>query len=298
MRKIIEKHLVSGREEKDLQELLLDVFRHIPTRSSAKKALKKSRVLVNGQVYRLSRLPEGGGEVSLLERRPPPARRLRIPLRIAYEDRWLAVIEKPPGLPVSGNRYRTVENALPYNLTLDRNDSFTSPVPVHRLDTPTGGLLLIAKDAPSNVNLGRQFEERTVKKRYRALVSGRLNVHGEINEPVDGREAMTVYRSVRSAPSLKTGFLTLVDLWPVTGRKNQLRLHLSGAGHPVIGDKLYSGESTVLRGKGLFLWAVELSFRHPEKGFPVTVRIPEPAKFKTFLSREERRWSAYNAGKN
>ncbi len=293
MRRIIESHVIRKTTD-DLPGCLLEHFNHIPTRSSAKKALKKSRVLVNGRVFRESVLREGESEVALLERKPPPRKPLRINLRILYEDRWVAVIEKPPGIPVSGNRYRTVENALFFNLNRGKPDTGWSPSPAHRLDNQTGGLMIIAKDELSLVDLSGQFENQKITKRYRAVVAGKMTGDGVIEGEIEGRPARTIYRSARISPSLKTGHLTLVDLWPVTGRRNQLRIHLAAAGCPVIGDKLYSGEAPVLKGKGLFLWSVEISFRHPVTGYTVTVRIEEPKKFTRFVDREERRWNAYN----
>ena len=149
----------------------------------------------------------------------------------------------------------------------------------------------------AHVNLSRQFQNREVNKRYRAVVIGKLDNDGVINYPIDGKEAHTVYSSVEYFPSLKNNWLTLVDLWPKTGRYHQIRRHLSMKGFPVLGDKLYGKEGGILKSKGVFLWAVEISFRHPFYKWMLTIRIKEAQKFETFLNREKRRWIKYHNNK-
>ena len=87
--------------------------------------------------------------------------------------------------------------------------------------------------------------------------------------------------------------MSLVDLFPETGRKHQLRIHLSQQGFPIVGDKKYSKNHPLLKGKGLFLSAVELDFNHPVNGNRINVKIDQPEKFDALLAREENRWKKY-----
>lgn len=216
-------------------------------------------------------------------------------LQIVFEDDYLAVVIKPAGLPVSGNTFQTVARALPYNLlpgfTIDALDN---PMPVHRLDAQTSGLLVLAKSSVAATILGHLFESRQIYKTYMALVVGTPPDRGELHADIQGLNASTTYEKVASVRSLQNGTLSLVRLTPQTGRTHQLRIHLALAGHPILGDGLYGKKGNVLTGKGLFLCAVGLKFSHPV--FPereIKLEIPLPRKFTSRIEKEERRWRKY-----
>lgn len=278
----------------------LDEYAHIvldplPSRRSAYKAAKRGDLLLDGRQSPPNTSVRPGQRLTLLESSHASPASLDLALRVLLQDDVLAVIEKPAGLPASGYLRRTVVRALPPNLTPSPClDALRRPHPVHRLDAPTGGLLLIAKTASAMVSLSRQFQERRVRKRYRGIVVGRLEGRGRVCEPVDGRSAETVFRAVEHTRSLRTEWLTTLDLWPRTGRTHQLRRHLAGLGHPIVGDRRYGETGQTFRGKGLFLWAIGLGFEHPETGERVTVRIDVPPKFHTYRGREQRRWDRTN----
>ena len=105
---------------------------------------------------------------------------------------------------------------------------------------------------------------------------------------------MCIYVRIKTVRSIKNDWLSLIDLFPLTGRTHQLRIHMSKLGFPILGDKLYGTEGLILKGKGLFLSAVELTFPHPKNNKTVNIKIDEPEKFEVFLNREERRWVKYN----
>lgn len=267
------------------------VLERLISPSQAYKALKSGELLLNGQRCEPSRRVRPGDQIELWGggRRPPPV--WERSLEIVFQDDDLAVVHKPAGPWVNGNRHHTVENALPFNLSPSTApDALAIPRPVHRLDARTGGLLLVARSATAAVELGRQFEEREVHKRYRALLIGRLEGEGVIDQDIEGRPSQTRYRAIEHTRSLKPGWVTTLDAWPLTGRTHQIRRHMASLGHPVLGDEEYGIEGLVLFGQGLFLWAVEIRFRHPRSGLELNFEVPEPAKFLSHRLREDRRW--------
>lgn len=267
------------------------VFTIIPSRKGIRKAIKNGEFLIDGVRAETGRWVEPGQFMELLETETGRVKEYRTTLEVIYEDEFLAVINKPAGMAVNGNRFKTLQNALPFNLAASHEpDALARPLPVHRLDAVTSGLVIAAKCRRSQVVMGQQFETRTVKKRYRAVVQGLVTGCGSMTSMVDGREAVTDFSPVLSVPSIKNGYLTLVDLYPLTGRMHQLRRHMAESGHPIAGDSLYGVKGNVYRGKGLFLAAVELRFTHPVTGAPVNVKVDDPHKFKSFLEREKRRW--------
>jgi 23S rRNA pseudouridine1911/1915/1917 synthase len=263
----------------------------LPSRNAAHKAADRGELRVDGIAVGPHHVVKPGQRVELWSSTrtvPPP---LAVPVPVVFEDDDLAVVEKPPGLPTSGRGPRTVERALRANLAPSAaEDALPWPRPVHRLDGPTGGLLLVAKSRRAQIGLGRALEERRVRKRYRALVIGRLEGDGTVDSPIDGREAATIYRPVRHTHAVRGEWLTTVDAWPLTGRTHQIRRHLASLGHPVLGDAAHGLPGLVLSGQGLFLHAVELMLDHPVSGEPLWVATREPPKFESWRAREERRF--------
>ena len=215
-------------------------------------------------------------------------------LDVIFEDEDLAVIFKPAGINVSGNQFKTIQNALLFNINPSTKiDALDWPLPVHRLDNQTSGLLLIAKTKLARVKLGQAFEKKTVLKKYTAVVIGDLRDSGEINLPIDGKQSLSFYTSMSVVPSLKNGDLSLLELIPKTGRTHQLRIHCASINHPILGDKLYGKNGLILKNKGLFLCAVSLDFKHPVTKQIITFEVPTPHKFIKRMENEKRRYLEY-----
>ena len=215
-----------------------------------------------------------GQEISVLSdpRKIPKVLPLAIP--IIFEDEHLAILRKPASLPVSGNRYRTVENALPFNLEKTmRSEAMPWPRPVHRLDAATSGLLVVAKTYPAMVRLGQAWEAGIVAKKYIAIVWEKLpESTGSIRTPIDDRVARTDYKVLRTVKHPKLGMISEVSLTLQTGRTHQLRKHLSELGNDILGDLIY-GKSERLKVRGLWLFATEIKFTHPVTEVPLEFKL-------------------------
>lgn len=205
-------------------------------------------------------------------------------LDILFEDEWLLVVNKPAGLlSVPG---KTAADSV-YSWVKARYPSATGPLIVHRLDMATSGLLLIAKTKAVHQHLQAQFKNRTVKKRYIALVEGvvapeqgnislplcpdPLDRPRQMVHPVYGKPALTRYGVVDRLP----GGRTRIAFYPLTGRTHQLRVHAShpaGLNTPIVGDELYGR-----RADRLYLHAEYLEFVHPASG--EKVKVEKPADF-------------------
>ena len=278
-----------------LVNYVVKIFSEIPSRSAAKKAIKRGEILVDDLKPDQGEWIKPGQLISLVDLQKKPPKIFKLKIEVIYEDEHIAVVRKPAGISVSGNKYKTILNTLAFNLMASTSeDALKWPLPVHRLDYPTSGLLLIAKTKFALTNLGNQFEKRLVKKTYHAIVIGKIHQKGIIDQTIDGQEAITAYQLIDIAPSLKVGHISLVRLKPLTGRTHQLRIHLSEIGHPIIGDNKYGTKLPLLKGKGLFLSATTLEFSHPVSNNKCSFEINQPQKFSSFLKRETRRWKKYN----
>jgi 23S rRNA pseudouridine1911/1915/1917 synthase len=195
----------------------------------------------------------------------------RAPLEIVHEDEHIIVVVKPAGQlvhPTRGVKSGTLANALAYHLN-QNPQTLIRPGLVHRLDRDTSGLLAVAKTQAALSRLSQHFQRRLVEKRYAAVVAGRVEqeeftVNAPIGRDEDARPQWRVEESGKCAETRlrvveRRGARTLVELEPVTGRTNQLRIHCTHAGHAIVGDRFYSGEPHAR----LCLHASRLAFRHP-----------------------------------
>jgi len=230
-----------------------------------------------------------------------------LPLKILHEDTDLVVIEKPAGMlvhPTRAEKTGTLANALAYYLnesriTKERNfetevsnseqPALVRPGLVHRLDRATSGLMVVAKNQRALSILARHFHRRLVEKKYLAILHGvviedEFLVDAPIGRDADawprwrvmasGREARTRVRTLR-----RKSDKTLVELEPVTGRTNQLRIHCAHVGHAIAGDKWYGGDDAAR----LCLHAAHLAFHHPANGDWLEFTSPLPEELRRVL---------------
>ena len=128
--------------------------------------------------------------------------------------------------------------------------------------------------------LNKMFEERKVKKTYHAITIGNMDESGTIETPVDDKPSKSTFTVLKSVVSERFAFLSLVKLEPHTGRKHQLRKHLSEMGNPILGDRDYGAEGLILSGKGLYLHASSLLFQHPVSKQELFIEAALPKKFR------------------
>ena len=223
-------------------------------------------------------------------------------LRVVHEDDDVLVVDKPVGVaahPSPGWEGPTVVGGLAAaGHRVSTSGAEERRGIVHRLDVGTSGLMVVAKSERAYTVLKDAFRERTVDKRYHALVQGHPDpLTGTVDAPIDrhptsaykyavvsgGRESVTHYETIEAFRHA-----TLLDIRLETGRTHQIRVHMSAMRHPCVGDVTYGADPTLSARLGLgrqWLHAVRLGFAHPDDGRPVSFTSPYPDDLQTALDR-------------
>lgn len=209
------------------------------------------------------------------------------PVDVIYEDEAVLALCKPAGVASIAGRGDLGE---PLSAAAARHAGGKVFI-VHRLDRDASGLMLFAKEAAAHRLLCRQFESRSARKTYLALVLGKLEGEGRIDSPLkefgsgrtaasaSGKPSQTSWKALRSFRRS-----TLLEVHPLTGRRHQIRAHLYGLGHPILGDTLYGRPLPVGGAPRLMLHALSLSLLGP-KG-PLSLRAEPTADFSAALEQE------------
>lgn len=286
MDKKSEIHIAKPQEKPiRLQEYGVGIFPTLPTKSALKKAIKKKLILVDGKLGETSTFINGNEEITFNPSEEKQNRkRLILPLDVVYEDDYLAIINKPAGILVSGNSFKTIANGLEQNISKSKQHDAVKPQPVHRLDYATTGLVLIGKTSASISTLSKLFEHKEITKTYYAVAIGKMDTEGTISFPIDDKEALSEFSIVNTVNSERFRYLNLVKLKPKTGRRHQLRKHLATIGNPILGDADYFQEGLILKGKGLYLHAFSLEFTHPFTKEQMQIEKALPSKFEKLFS--------------
>lgn len=245
--------------------------------------------------------------------------------QIIFQDEDVLIINKPAGMIVNRadtarHKYTVqdwieeeikslkltpIQSELKVKSSNDSDFEKRSGI-VHRLDKETSGVLIIAKSESSFENLQKQFRSSEVQKVYVALCHGKMVEEGLINVPIgrlpwnrmrfgvlpEGRESRTnykvlEYRESGLGPQKET--LSLVEVYPETGRTHQIRVHFQYVGHPIFADALYAGRKVSTRDRKRlsrhFLHATKITFQHPRTNERVTFESPLPEELKSFVSK-------------
>jgi len=242
-----------------------------------------------------------------------------LPLDVLFEDDHMIAVNKAAGMvvhPAKGHWAGTLTSALAFHFeTLSSVGGPTRPGIVHRLDRDTSGVMVVAKTDRAHHQLAAQFEHRTVKKEYQAIVLGTPDRDRDmIDQPIGAHPYSREKKAIRADHSTSRAARTfyevnerfdgfaLLELAPQTGRTHQIRVHLTHIGYPVLCDRLYGGRSQITRGelsaakpgeptdadqevvlKRQALHSRCLSIQHPITGEPISFSVPPPADLQTVL---------------
>lgn len=264
-----------------LSDLPAGIFEKVSSRKAFKNAIKNGLVHLNGNQAYTADYVTGGEQIEIFEEANHKIKpSIDLKLEVLFEDEYLAVVNKPAGILVSGNKKWTLENALSSNLVKSNDEgALEYPEPIHRLDYPTSGVLLIGKTKKMVILLNHYFEERKVQKIYHAVTIGKMEQEGVCESEIENKVCKSTYQVISTLESPKYGFLNLVQLSPYTGRRNQLRIHMLEMGNPIFGDLKYGKEGLISRGSGLFLHSSSLQFIHPISHEELFIEKSLPKKF-------------------
>ena len=275
------------------------------SRAQIQALIKEGQVTVNGAQVKSGVKLKGGEQISVTIPTRDEAETVKpeaILLTVLYEDKDIAVINKPAGMtihPGVGNETGTLVSAMlarwPEIARMNTNEKRAGIV--HRLDKDTSGLVVIAKNDVSRRRLMAQFQARTVEKTYIALLEKMPPTQvGRIEAPIardpnqrkrmavvrGGKPAITEYKVVESDFS---GDQALIRVNLLTGRTHQIRVHMAFIGTPIVGDVVYGFRKQRVKLKRHFLHATELSFDHPRTGERLRFESPLPSGLANVLEK-------------
>ena len=270
------------------------------SRTFVQKLISDGKVMVNkANLIKAHFKVKAGDEINIrIEDKEPSALKAEeIPLDIIYEDLDLAIVNKSSGLvvhPAPGNYEHTLVNALLHRFKNLSDINPERPGIVHRLDKETSGLLVVARNNTAHLALSKQFAKHSIKRKYIALVRGKMEFDENVIELPIGRHpykrknmsvgfgkntkyAKTHYRTLSRGEDF-----SLLELEPFTGRTHQLRVHLAFLGHPILGDTKYGKNNEFCR---LALHAKAIGFMHPRTGKFIEFSCEIPSEFIEFLKK-------------
>ena len=282
----------------------LDVFlseKLDKTRSAVKKLVDDGVITVNGNKVKAGRTLKIGEEISV--NIPDPVKldleAENIPLDIIYQDKDIAIINKPQGMTVhagNGTHGSTLVNALLYHLdSLSGINGVIRPGIVHRIDKDTSGLLVVAKNDAAHLSLSEQIKNKTCHRIYLALLEGTVKQNDGVIDTFIGRSdknrtMMAVKDSGRRAVThfkvlKRYKEFTFAEFKLETGRTHQIRVHCKYIGHPIVGDPVYGYEKQKFKLNGQLLHAWKLELTHPSTGERMNFEAPLPDYFQAVLQK-------------
>ncbi|MFZ0368004.1 MAG: RluA family pseudouridine synthase [Halobacillus sp.] len=285
-------------EFKRIDKLLTEVITDA-SRSQIQGWLKDKLVEVDGEAVKSNYKVQQGETIawSIPEPEPLEAAPENIDIDIVYEDEDVVVVNKAAGMvvhPSAGHSGGTLVNALLYHCKgLSGINGVERPGIVHRIDKDTSGLLVVAKNDKAHQSLAEQLSNKSVERKYEAIVHGLIShEYGTIDAPIgrdtkdrqrmavveNGREAVTHFRVLDHYEDF-----TLVECTLETGRTHQIRVHMKYISHPLVGDPKYGPRKTWGL-KGQALHAKSLGFEHPRTGEWLKFEAEPPEDFTDMIT--------------
>ena len=307
--------IVADDEQGQRLDLFLATKLSSISRVRIREAIQAQGILVDGQhvkaAYRLKQGQKVEVKIQPLQRDTPIPE--PIPLEVLYEDDWLVAINKPSGMivhPAKGHWSGTLVGALAHHFQqLSSVGGSQRPGIVHRLDRETSGVIVVAKTDAAHLALARQFEQRSARKEYFAILQGcpdrdrdvidrPIGVHPHQREKMAIREGHSTCRDAQTSYEVtgRYGRFATVTVRPRTGRTHQIRVHMTHISSPVLCDRLYGGRSSITRGEiggtqddtvlldRLALHARRLSLNHPDSNEPIHFESPLPDDLDSVVS--------------
>lgn len=272
------------------------------SRAGVQKLIDEKCVMVNGKIISKAGIKLKGNEeiiVSVPEKKIPVLEAENIPLDIIFEDKHIAVINKPSNMtvhPAQENYSGTLVNALLYHFDSlsNVNEDNIRPGIVHRLDKDTSGLIIIAKTNEAHEKLVEMFQSKIMKKTYIAVCKGNFSKKkGRIENligrdtadrkkmavvEINGKEAITNYEVIDEVQDF-----SLVKVNIETGRTHQIRVHMKYLNHPILGDNTYGSPSKIIDRQ--MLHAYMLEFIHPITKEVIKIKGNLPEDFINVLKK-------------
>lgn len=298
------KKIVVNKEDKEIRiDKYLSSFDDCVSRNEIQRLIDEGKIRVNGKKVKTSYKVQDGDNIEI-EKDEPKEETLKpqeIPLDIIYEDNDIIAVNKPKGMvvhPGNGNPEGTLANAVMAKCkgSLSGIGGQIRPGIVHRLDKDTSGIIVVAKNDKSHINLSNQIKNREVKKTYIALVRGIVKENeATINMPIarstkdrtkmavqkNGKEAITHFKVL---DRFEEGF-SLLEVKIDTGRTHQIRVHLAEIGYPIVGDYVYSNGKNPFGIEGQCLHAKKLEFIHPTGNQKIVLEAPLPEYFENVIKK-------------
>ena len=290
------------------------------TRSFLKKIIEDNQVQVNNNILSSPAAKikhKDQIKINIIDKDRQDIAPKKIKLEIVFEDKDILVLNKPKGMvvhPGTGNYKNTLVNALLYKYKKNLSDMNGSLRPgiVHRIDKETSGLLVIAKNNLSHANLGEQFSDHSIKRKYICLTWGVIRpLNGKIStlisrdkrnrqlmtvSDINGKKAITNYKTIKIFNIKDIPKISLIECELETGRTHQIRVHLKYKGASLLGDKQYGKKNIKFKKinnefykelnklSGQTLHAKTLEFSHPKNNKWLSFNSDLPYEFKNILN--------------
>lgn len=257
-----------------LRNYLKGIFPYLETGSAVKKALQKGQIQMNGTIGTSGNWVRAGS-IIIYERPSNNPTSIQTEIKTLFEDEYLVIVYKPPGLASSGNT-RSFQQQLQNLEIKPMEGSLPFPYLVHRLDKATEGLMIAAKTMKLRRMFADMLSQEAIDKTYIAICEGLFPAHiNKIEHPIDDKIAITEQIGIEYLDTKDQ--VSRVKMRIHTGRTHQIRRHLQAVGHPIVGDQLYNKGGLTFK-TGLLLCAYSLAFLHPITQKKVVVEATIPHK--------------------